>query len=190
LEGGWYILGEEVAAFEREFAEYLGVKRAIAEIAARHSLIVIEDCVQSHGAAVGVKKTGTWGHLAAFSFYPTKNLGALGDAGALATNDSSQADRAQLLRQYGWRTRYISDLPGMNSRLDEVQAAILRVKLRYLDRENARRRQIASFYDTAFSSINLRLPRVEPQASHSYHQYTVRSRRRDQLQAALRERAA
>src|SRR5438132_10491506 len=82
------------------------------------------------------RKTGSWGHLAAFSFYPTKNLGALGDGGAVVTNDSTLAERVPLLREYGWRERYVSDEPGMNSRLDELQAAILRVKLRYLDDEN------------------------------------------------------
>ena len=110
---------------------------AIVEIARRYDMYVIEDCAQSHGASIRGLKTGAWGNLAAFSFYPTKNLGALGDGGALATNDQELAERIRLLREYGWRERYISDLPGMNTRLDELQAAILRVKLHYLDQENA-----------------------------------------------------
>jgi dTDP-4-amino-4,6-dideoxygalactose transaminase len=158
---------------------------SVMEIAARHELFVIEDCAQSHGAALHGRKTGGWGHLAAFSFYPTKNLGALGDGGALVTNDSDLAERARLLRQYGWRRRYVSEFAGLNTRLDEIQASILRVKLRYLDMENARRRQIASAYNTAFSSISLRLSQAAPPITHVYHQYAVLSERRDHLQAAL-----
>src|SRR5688572_19253148 len=217
LQGGMYILGSEVASFEREFAAYLGVAHAIGvasgtdalivalkacgvgpgdsvitvshtavatvaaielagatpvlididpdtftldasqlegaiaahpstravipvhlyghpadmpsilDAASRHDLYVIEDCAQAHGASLAGRMAGTWGHMAAFSFYPTKNLGALGDGGAVATNDPSIAERAAALRQYGWRTRYISDFPGMNSRLDEIQSAVLRV---------------------------------------------------------------
>src|SRR5262249_42637448 len=113
---------------------------AIMGIAARHGITVIEDCAQSHGAVVGGRKTGAWGRIAAFSFYPTKNLGAVGDGGAVATNDPALAEKTRLLREYGWKERYVSGSPGMNSRLDELQAAILRVKLRALDRGNARRR--------------------------------------------------
>jgi len=109
------------------------------EVAQRHKAFVIEDCAQSHGATLYGRRTGSWGHVAAFSFYPTKNLGALGDGGAVVTNDRELAERARLLRQYGWRTRYVSEIAGLNSRLDEVQAAVLRVKLRHLDAENRRR---------------------------------------------------
>jgi dTDP-4-amino-4,6-dideoxygalactose transaminase len=160
---------------------------AIMDIARRYDLYVIEDCAQSHGAAIQGRKTGTWGHLATFSFYPTKNLGALGDGGALGINDSKLVQKARLLRQYGWQERYISILPGMNSRLDELQAAILRVKLQYLDEENARRRELARLYDSLLSHTSLVLPRVQAGAEHVYHQYVVRSQQRDALRAFLKE---
>ena len=108
---------------------------AIVELARRYATTVIEDCAQSHGAPIGNRKTGSFGAAAAFSFYPTKNLGALGDGGAIATNDRGIAERARLLREYGWKARYVSEVPGMNSRLDELQAAILRVKLRIWTRK-------------------------------------------------------
>jgi dTDP-4-amino-4,6-dideoxygalactose transaminase len=159
---------------------------AVMDIARRHDLIVIEDCAQAHGAAVGGRKVGTWGRLAAFSFYPTKNLGALGDGGAVVTNDPQSAERARLLREYGWRERYRSDVPGMNTRLDEIQAAVLRVKLQHLDRENARRREVARAYDAALSATPLELPRTRGDVEHVYHLYVVRSRRRDELRASLK----
>ncbi len=278
FESGRYILGDEVAAFEREFAEYLGVSHAIGvgngteaihlalracgvgpgdkvitvshtavatvsaieeagatpvlvdidpatftidpasieraldehgenvtaiipvhiyghpapmpaiiEIAGRRKLLVIEDCAQSHGATWHGRKTGTFGHLATFSFYPTKNLGALGDGGAVVTNDSRLAESVRMIRQYGWRTRYVSESAGWNSRLDELQAAILRVKLQYLDAENSERRRIASTYNEAFGQASLLIPASNPEAAHVYHQYTVRSKNRDRLQSNLRQ---
>lgn len=282
LEGGWYILGREVEAFEREFAAYLGVAHvvgvasgtdalhlslracgvgpgdevvtvshtavatvaaielagatpvlvdidpvtftidcncleellrnrrsarlkaivpvhlygrpanmpAVMEIASRHGLQAIEDCAQSHGAAIHGRKTGAWGDIAAFSFYPTKNLAALGDGGAVATNDPALAGRARLLREYGWRERYVSQVAGMNSRLDEVQAAILRVKLRYLDCDNARRRELADAYGAALAGSGLILPRPEAGSVHIYHQYVVRSAHRDALRTTLRDHGA
>ena len=270
LERGWYILGQEVAAFEQEFARYLGADHAIGvgsgteaihlalrvcgigpgdvvltashtavatvaaielagaapllvdvdplfytidpnrleeaikkwagtgrlaaiipvhlyghpadmpaimDIAQRHNLYVIEDCAQSHGATFRGRKTGRWGHLAAFSFYPTKNLGALGDGGAVVTDNPDLAERARSLREYGWRQRYVSDHPGMNTRLDELQAAILRVKLRYLDQENARRRELAQIYDTCLSALGAGLLTPPPRqavAEHVYHLYVIR----------------
>jgi dTDP-4-amino-4,6-dideoxygalactose transaminase len=162
---------------------------AIGDIARRYDMYVIEDCAQSHGASIGSLKTGAWGNVAGFSFYPTKNLGALGDGGALATNDRELAERIRLLREYGWRERYISDLPGMNTRLDELQAAILRVKLHYLDQENARRRDLARLYDSCLSATTLLLPKVRVDAQHVYHQYVVRSERRDALRVFLQENA-
>jgi dTDP-4-amino-4,6-dideoxygalactose transaminase len=159
---------------------------AILDIAARHGLKVIEDCAQAHGAAVQGRKVGALGaQAAAFSFYPTKNLGALGDGGAVVTDDPDVAAQVRLLRQYGWRQRYVSELPGLNSRLDELQAAVLRVKLRYLDQENGRRREIAALYNSLLAQTPLGLPPVRPGATHVYHQYVVRSRHRDQLQAFL-----
>lgn len=274
LSGGRYILGEEVAAFEQEFARYIGVRfgigvgsgtealhlamraceigpgdeiitvshtavatvaaielcdakpvlvdidpqsftidsnqieaaimprtkaiipvhlyghpadmQFIGSIARRHSLYVIEDCAQSHGATYQGRKTGAWGDIAAFSFYPTKNLGALGDGGIVVTDDPELAERARLLREYGWRQRYISEIPGLNSRLDELQAAILRVKLRYLDDENSHRRELAQLYNTLLSSTDLVLPKEKGNVCHVYHQYVVRSQRRDALKSYLK----
>jgi len=279
LDSGWYILGQEVAGFEKEFAAYIGVGNAIGvasgtdaleialrscgigpgdgvitvshttvatvaaielagaipilvdidpctytmdpnpledtikqqgagrlkaiipvhlyghpadmaaimDIAGRHGLSVIEDCAQSHGAAIGDRKTGTWGHLSAFSFYPTKNLGALGDGGAVVTNDPALAERLRQLREYGFRERYVSHLSGMNTRLDELQAAILRVKLQYLRTENARRLQIARIYGASLSGTTLVLPQLHAKVDHVFHLYVVRSTHRDGLKAFLKE---
>jgi dTDP-4-amino-4,6-dideoxygalactose transaminase len=159
---------------------------AIMDIAERYGLRVIEDCAQSHGADLDRRKTGTWGHIAAFSFYPTKNLGALGDGGAVVTNDPRLAERARLLREYGWRERYVSDFPGLNTRLDELQAALLRVKLLYLEGENARRRQLARCYDAALSDTSVAIPHSPKRVSHAYHQYVVRTDHRDDLRTFLK----
>lgn len=282
LDSGWYILGEEVEAFEQEFADYLGVSHAIGvangtdaleialracgvgagdavitvshtavatvaaieltgarpvlvdidpvtftmdpncledairknsqlgkdklraiipvhlyghpgdmiaimDIANRHGLYVIEDCAQSHGARLSGRITGSWGHLAAFSFYPTKNLGALGDGGAVVTNDGSLAEKVAMLRQYGWRQRFISDIPGMNTRLDPLQGAILRVKLRYLDRENRQRQHLAGQYDRFLGDLPLKLPQRHGNVDHVYHQYVVRGKNRDDIRTFLKE---
>lgn len=158
---------------------------ALTEIARRYDLWLIEDCAQSHGATVGERMTGVLGDVAAFSFYPTKNLAALGDGGAIATDDSELAQRARLLREYGWRERYISAFPGYNSRLDELQAAVLRVKLRYLRAENERRRALAARYTTGLFGSGLILPVERPGVTHVYHQYVVRHWRRDLLRERL-----
>jgi dTDP-4-amino-4,6-dideoxygalactose transaminase len=129
--------------------------------------------------------TGTWGDIAAFSFYPTKNLGALGDGGMVVTRDTELAKRIRLLQQYGWRERYISDIPGRNSRLDELQAAILRVKLQYLDKDNKRRQSLALIYDELLANTGLTLPEVCSGMNHVYHQYVVRLPQRDALQNYL-----
>ncbi|MBS1788533.1 MAG: DegT/DnrJ/EryC1/StrS family aminotransferase [Acidobacteria bacterium] len=279
LDSGWYILGRQVAAFEQEFAAFIGVKHcvgvangtdalvlalracgvgagdavitvshtavatvaaielagaaplmvdidpatftissqavedaiktyrgsaklkaviavhlyghpaemaAIIELARRYELRVIEDCAQAHGAKIGDQRVGSIGDIAAFSFYPTKNLGALGDGGAVVTNDDELAERLRLLREYGWRERYVSEIAGMNSRLDELQAAVLRVKLRSLDAENERRRQIARRYNEMLAMALLRLPQSCTGVSHVYHQYVVRSDERDALKERLR----
>lgn len=276
LDSGWYILGQEVTAFEKEFAAYIGARFAIGlgsgtealhlalmacnigeddevitvshtavatvaaielcgatpvlvdidlntytidpnhvesaitqqtkaviavhlyghpadmesvmNVAHRHGLWVIEDCAQSHGSVYKGRITGTWGHVAAFSFYPTKNLGAIGDGGIVVTDDPDFAERARLLREYGWRQRYISDLPGLNSRLDELQAAILRVKLRYLDEENQKRQALAEIYDKMLSTTSLTLPMRMQMVKHVYHQYVIRSKHRNSLQEFLREK--
>lgn len=158
---------------------------AILEICRRHGLRVIEDCAQAHGASLDGRRAGTWGDCAAFSFYPTKNLGALGDAGALVTGDAELAARARRLREYGWASR-VSQEPGINSRLDELQAAILNAKLPHLDADNDRRCAIAEAYRAGLGSCALGLPAVAPGAHHVYHQFVVRSTQRDALQAHLR----
>ncbi|HQR33875.1 MAG TPA: DegT/DnrJ/EryC1/StrS family aminotransferase [Blastocatellia bacterium] len=279
LDSGWYILGKQVAAFEQEFAAYIGVEHcvgvangtdaielalracgvgpgdavitvshtavatvaaielagaeplmvdidpatftispqsiedaiksyrgkarikaiiavhlyghpaemvAIQELARRYDLRIVEDCAQAHGAKIGDRRAGSIGDIAAFSFYPTKNLGALGDGGAVVTNDSELAERLKLLREYGWRERYVSEIAGMNSRLDELQAALLRVKLHALDAENERRRQIARMYDEKLAAASLRLPQICGDVTHVYHQYVVRSGERDALKDRLR----
>ena len=162
---------------------------AVMELASRHNLYVIEDCAQAHGATCQNKKAGSFGHFGAFSFYPTKNLSALGDGGALITNDDKLAERARMLRQYGWKQRYISVVPGMNSRLDELQAAILRVKLRYLDQDNGKRRKLAGSYGRLLSGSGISMPRESTAAVHVYHQYVVRSQNRDGLRAYLKRGA-
>ena len=276
LDRGWYVLGEEVEAFEAEFAAYLGVAHAVGvgsgtealhlalaacgvgqgnevitvshtavatvaaielagatpvfvdiepayltldpgnveaaitprtrailpvhlygqpadmaplhAVARRHGLRLIEDCAQAHGAADHDKKVGTWGDMAAFSFYPTKNLGALGDGGMLVTNDPVLADRARAMREYGWAERYVSRVRGWNTRLDALQAAVLRVKLRSLDEENACRSRLAGLYHQLLAAAGLALPMERPGSLHVYHQYVIRTSRRDALQAFLKAR--
>ncbi len=274
LESGCYILGEEVLAFEREFASYLGARHAIGvgsgtealhlalaacgigagdevvstantavatiaaielagatpvlvdiepdfftldpftleaaitprtkaivpvhlygqpadlaailSVAQRHGLRVIEDCAQAHGATYRGKRVGTYGDIACFSFYPTKNLGAIGDGGAVVTNNPELADKVRHLREYGWAERNVSSIRGWNSRLDEVQAAILRVKLPFLDADNNQRRRIAALYDELLGESDLILPRQRADATHVFHLYVVRSDERDELLARLR----
>ncbi|MEM7125247.1 MAG: DegT/DnrJ/EryC1/StrS family aminotransferase [Chloroflexota bacterium] len=152
-----------------------------------HNLIVIEDCAQAHGATYQGRICGSWGDLAAFSFYPTKNLSALGDGGMVVTNNEQLAQRVRLLQQYGWEERYISSVPGLNSRLDEMQAAILRVKLRHLDDDNMRRAEIACRYSGGLTGASVELPSASSDVRHAFHQYVVRSQGRDQLQKTLRE---
>jgi dTDP-4-amino-4,6-dideoxygalactose transaminase len=279
LAHGWYILGEEVAGFERDFARYIGTKHAIGvangtdalvlalkaldlrgddyvvtvahtavatvaaielagvrpllvdiepagyamdpaalarvlrappgrigaiipvhlygqaadlatilPLARERGIPVIEDCAQSHGAHFGPQRLGAFGDLGCFSLYPTKNLGALGDGGIVVTANDALAERLRALREYGWRARYVSDIPGMNSRLDEVQAAILRVKLPRLDAGNARRAAIADAYDRGLAGSGLGLPWPRPGGSHVFHQYVVRSPARDHLRDALAAR--
>lgn len=160
---------------------------AILSIAQKQGLRVIEDCAQAHGATIGGRKVGTWGDAAAFSFYPTKNLAALGDGGAVVTNDGALAERLRALRVYGWQERYVSEGPGMNTRLDELQAAILRVKLGSLDAENVRRAEIARHYDHSLGGLSgLVLPRPATDVGHVYHQYVIRLRKRDALREHLR----
>lgn len=277
LESGWYILGPEVAAFEEEFAAYIGANHCIgvangtdaleislralgiasgdevitvanagmystsairslnarpvfadidpltfqmdaaclesvitsrtraiivthlyghiadiADILAitrRYGLALIEDCAQAHGAGRNGHKAGSWGDLGCFSFYPTKNLGALGDGGAIVTSDHHLAEKIRRLRQYGWGQKYDAQLAnGRNSRLDELQAAILRLQLPLLDEWNQRRRQIAGQYHMGLKLTSLQLPDPCVSEEMVYHLYVVRCSQRDKLRQALRQR--
>ncbi|MEY2490483.1 MAG: hypothetical protein QOC70_2425 [Verrucomicrobiota bacterium] len=276
MESGWYILGGEVEAFEREFAAYCGARNcvgvgngldalililrgydigpasevivpantyiatwlavsyvgaklvpvepdpqtynldptqieaaitsrtraiipvhlygqpaemeAIRAIGLHHGLKVIEDAAQAHGAASQGKPAGNLGDAAAFSFYPTKNLGAYGDAGAVVTNDDGLADRVRLLRNYGSRTKYYNEVKGVNSRLDPIQASFLRVKLQHLDAWNTCRRKVARQYLEGLSGCSdLILPGVNIAAEPVWHQFVLRHPRRDELQEYLKE---
>jgi len=274
LESGWYVLGEEVELFEKEFAEYIGVgfgigvgsgteaihlalascgigrsdevitvshtatatvaaielagatpvlvdiepdfftmdtdklesvitprtkaivpvhmygqpadMTSIMQIAKKHGLRVIEDCAQAHGAMYKDKRVGSFGDMACFSFYPTKNLGALGDGGMVVTSNEVLAEKASLLRQYGWAERYSSHFAGWNTRLDEIQAAILRIKLKHLDTDNAKRASLAQLYDNELANNGEILPQRRDGSMHVYHLYVIRSTRRDELLAHLR----
>ena len=170
-------------------AAYLSELRVIAD---ENELLLIEDCAQSHGATHHGLVTGTVGEAAEFSFYPTKNLGALGDGGALVSRQPDVAERARLLREYGWQQRYVSQLRGMNSRLDELQAAILRVKLPHLAAANARRGALAALYAAQLGDSGLGMPHVFPENGHVWHQFVLRvsqdfaAGNRDDLQAHLK----
>ncbi|HZH26030.1 MAG TPA: DegT/DnrJ/EryC1/StrS family aminotransferase [Azospirillaceae bacterium] len=159
----------------------------ILDIARGRGIPVIEDCSQAHGAVWNGKAVGNHGDIAAFSLYPTKNLGALGDGGIITTPDAGLAAKMKALREYGWKERYISDIPGQNTRLDELQAAILRVKLQRLPAENARRQAIAAVYDAGLAEQPVERPWRRPGTTHVFHQYAIRHPRRDALKAALRE---
>jgi len=160
----------------------------ILEIASRYRLKVIEDAAQAHGARYKGKKTGGLGDAAGFSFYPGKNLGAFGDGGAVTTNDSTLAERVRRLSNYGSHVKYAHDVKGFNSRLDELQAALLRVKLRHLDEWNGRRQQIADQYLQKLSARDyLILPHVPPWAEHVWHLFVVRTSKRDPLQKYLED---
>ena len=158
---------------------------AICEIAKKYKLKVVEDAAQAHGAVYHEKRTGGLGNAAAFSFYPGKNLGAFGDGGAITTNDSSLAERIRYLRNYGAKKKYYHQELGENSRLDELQAAFLRVKLQWLDKWNNKRSQIADYYSEQLSDTPLILPHSEPHAKSSWHLYVVRYAERDILQKRL-----
>jgi len=162
---------------------------ALTRLAERRGLLVIEDCAQAHGARLGARRVGTFGQLGAFSFYPTKNLGACGDGGAVVTNDAQLAARLRRLRSYGQTARYRHVERGVNSRLDEIQAAILCAKLRHLDAHNAARRALAECYDGLLEHVVRPGIRTSgPEVEHVYHLYVVRHPQRDALQARLRAR--
>ncbi len=271
---GWFLLGDELAAFEREYADYLGVKHCIGvangldalvlslraleigpgdevivpshtyiatwlavtqvgavpvavesdertynldperieaavtsrtkailpvhlygqpadmdpilSVARRHGLRVLEDAAQAQGARYKGKRVGGIGDIAGWSFYPGKNLGAFGDAGAVTTNDDALADRVRVLRNYGSRVKYVHEVAGFNSRLDEIQAAVLRIKLRHLDEWNARRAEIARRYLATLAGTDLVLPVVPEWADPAWHLFVVRTADRDGVQSRLK----
>ncbi len=158
----------------------------IMAIAERHGLAVVEDCAQATGATIGGRRVGTFGTFGCFSFFPSKNLGAYGDGGMVTTDVPELAARVKALRAHGGRVKYHHEELGVNSRLDELQAAVLRVKLRCLDAWTARRRAIARTYDAALSDVPaLVCPRATQRAQHVYHQYTLRVQERDDVQRGL-----
>ncbi len=274
LRSGWYILGPEVEAFEREFAKYVGRKycvgmnsgldaltlsvRAlgigvgdevivpantyiasvlavtengatpvfvepdeyhtldaecieaaitentkailvvhlygqaaqmdrICEIAKKHHLYLIEDCAQSHGAVFDGTMTGAFGDAGCFSFYPTKNLGAFGDAGAVATDDEAFYEKLRMLRNYGSKVKYHNQLEGVNSRLDEMQSALLRVKLSHLEELTEERQRIAEKYLAGINNSRILLPKIRGKANHVWHQFVVRVKDRKEFQKYLEE---
>jgi dTDP-4-amino-4,6-dideoxygalactose transaminase len=160
----------------------------IVEIAADRGVHVIEDAAQAHGARVGERRVGAWGIVGCFSFYPTKNLGALGDGGAAVTNEGWLAERMREIRQYGERERYCNVRDGMNSRLDELQAGILRVRLRELDAANERRRQIARAYVEGLRGSGLAVPVEVDESESVYHLFVVQTLKREALRRACVEK--
>lgn len=159
----------------------------IMALAEKHGLKVLEDAAQGHGALYHGRMTGNLGHAAAFSYYPGKNLGAIGDAGAVTTNDDALAARIRSLRNYGSKVKYVNDEKGFNSRLDELQSAFLRVKLKYLDEDNQSRIDLAAYYTQQLQDTSLVLPYVPDWAKPTWHLYIVRSHKRDALQRHLKE---
>lgn len=160
---------------------------AITKIAREHGLFVIEDCAQAAGASYKGMRVGSIGDAGCFSFYPTKNPGAIGDGGMVVSRNANLARRIRRLRQYGWDEKRTTDEPGLNSRLDEVQAAILNVKLKSLDEDNARRRGIAQLYNEGLAGLPVVLPADRPAATHAYHLYVIACKERDALRRTLAE---
>lgn len=159
----------------------------IKKIAKKHNLKVIEDSAQSHGACFGDKKSGNLGDASGFSFYPGKNLGALGDGGAVTTNNKELANTIKALGNYGSHKKYENLYKGVNSRLDEMQAAMLRIKLKYLDKEIEKRRQIANYYLKNIQNKNITLPSLREEDNHVWHLFVIRTHNRDTLQKYLLE---
>mgnify|MGYP001481089491 FL=1 len=157
----------------------------ILKIAKKYKLKIIEDCAQAHGAKFKNKKVGSFGDASCFSFYPTKNLGALGDGGMILTNNLKIYTSSKLMREYGWKDRYISSIKGWNSRLDEIQAAILRVKIKYLDKDNAKRIKIAKKYIEELANLPIVLPKIQKNSLHVFHLFVIRSKQRNKLRSYL-----
>ena len=154
---------------------------AISKFCRDNNLFMIEDVSQAHGAMWKGQRLGSIGDIGCFSCYPTKNLGAIGDAGLVTARDPAIGHKVRMLREYGWQSRYISDIQGRNSRMDELQAAILRIKLRHLDADNEKRRKLAAEYSRQLAGLSLQLPSARQNAEHVYHLYVARSQRRDAL---------
>jgi len=162
---------------------------AISDIAKKHSLFIVEDNAQAHGSRFDDKTTGSWGDVSATSFYPGKNLGALGDGGAITTNNKELAERIKTLRNYGSSKKYYNELIGYNNRLDEMQAAFLRIKLKHLNSWTEMRQKAANQYLIELQGLgDLILPVTHPQSTHVYHLFVVRTDKRDQLQSFLTDK--
>lgn len=160
---------------------------ALMALAEQHNLLVLEDAAQAHGASIGGRKAGNWGHAAGFSFYPGKNLGALGDGGAVTTSDEMLANTIRALGNYGSYSKYENLYQGVNSRLDEIQAAMLRVKLKHLDDEIEFRRKLADVYLISIENPEIELPKLVDRESHAWHLFVVRTNNRERLQKYLYE---
>jgi len=158
---------------------------AIMDIAKRHNLLVLEDSAQAHGASMNGKKSGNWGDASGFSFYPGKNLGALGDGGAVTTNDEELAITIRAIANYGSHKKYENLYKGINSRLDELQASILRIKLKYLDKDTDHRKIIANLYLNEIKNENIKLPTLIHQENHVWHVFVIRTEKREELQKYL-----
>ncbi len=160
----------------------------IVDICKKHNLRLVEDCAQSHGSAFKGKVTGTFGDIGCFSFYPSKNIGAFGDGGAIVTDDEEVAKEMRVYRNYGSEKRYYNKVVGTNSRLDEIQAALLKVRLKHAVQMNEEKQAVAAEYDKRISNPEIVLPRVREGADHIYHQYVIRCKKRDELIAYLKEK--
>lgn len=160
----------------------------ICDIVKKHGLYLVEDCAQSHGAAFHGQMTGTFGDIGCFSFYPSKNLGAFGDGGAITTNDEKIANEIKILRNYGSEKRYYNKVVGMNSRLDELQAGLLRVRLSHMDALTKEKQEIAARYDEKLNNPAFSIPQKRENSIHVYHQYVIKSAYRDQLIAYLNDK--
>ena len=161
--------------------------KPLQELAQKHELVLVEDCAQSFGADLGGRKTGAIGDVAAFSFFPSKNLGCYGDGGMVTTQSDAMAEKLRMLRNHGSKVRYYHDIVGYNSRLDEIQAVVLRAKLPLIDGYNQQRRRVAHRYNAGLAGLNLQIPHEDGLGLHVYHQYTLLSDQRAVIQQALTE---
>ncbi len=161
---------------------------AVMKVAKQYNLKIIEDCAQAHGAEYYGRQVGSFGITGAFSFYPTKNLGALGDGGGVITSDLAVYAKLQAIRQYGWKERYISSCSGINTRLDELQAAVLNIKLKYLNQHNLKRCEIAAKYTDSIGNSSIRPPFVDDNVKHVFHQYVVKNNSRNLLMDYLKKK--